>query len=513
MTGPSRRTFLTAAAGGALVSPLPAAAQAEATAADFIRPQSFGAVADGSADCTQAIQRAVDACLESGHPLFFPPGIYRVTRSIRVRIGLYFAHARAFGAGPRIIGTGLGLTIFDSEIEDGAVFDVDSAADHRAEFRAALGCRFEGFTIRRTIQTRNGSGIRLRSAFQVRLSDLQIIGMSGEGVVVECLNGDNDGSNMVALEHVRIENCRGWGITAAAAPGHNEISFVELDQVCIQHCGTATRDAIPQSGGMKWKGQGCSIRQSAFNANVNCGLYIPGEAGLAQSIDIVATAFENNIGRQIFCTGISGFKARNIQFYNNDDFRASVACEFDGNGNTVRFVDIDGVVVRATVANHPYTAFRIGGRHAEPDRCRVRNVIWENFDYAGQRRFDGWLFDAVRQCGRLQIVSPSQAVFGPFGEGNTSPLRLRGGGGGAPSDTGEWIEASMGSGLVLGNDGLAPNQTYHVYLYDDRGVKRLEAVATSPALDRETGYLVRAGDATRLFVGRLRTGTGGSFVE
>jgi hypothetical protein len=513
----SRRSFLTAAAGGALAtSALPAVAAAQPADAEptgSVTPMAFGAVADGAFDCTGAVQRAVDAGLERAAPIFFPSGIYRITRPIVLRIARSLPHIAAFGAGPRLLGSGLGHTIFDNQIDEGALFDLDGAAADGPAFHAALGCRFEGFTIRRTIPTRGGSGIRLRSAFQVGLSDLQIIAMSGDGVIVECREGDHDGSNMIALEQVRIENCRGWGLVAAAAPNHNEISFIDLDQVSIQGCGTASGDSPPRSGGMKWKGQVCSIRQSGFSANYNCGLFIPGEAGLAQSIDLDATAFENNLGRHILCGGISGFKARNLQFYNNDDHRASVACEFDGRTNSVRSVDIDGVVVRATGGNRPYTAFRIGGQNAELDNCRVRNVVWENCDYPGQRRFDGWLFDSVRQCCRLQIISASQAVFGPHGEGNTSPLRLRGGAGGAPSRSGEWVAAAMGAGLVVDSSGLAPDRPYNVYLYDDGGVKRLEAVGTPSMLDPASGYFVREDDATRLFVGRLRTGPGGGFVE
>ena len=513
MTGPSRRTVLTAAAGGALVSPLRAAAQSEAAAADFLRPQMFGAVADGTADCTEAIQRAVDAGLESGRPLFFPAGAYRVRRPIRIRVDRFFPHAGAFGRGIRIVGAGLGATVFDSEVADGALFDVDSAADHNALFRAVLGCRFEGFTIRGTRGVPRSTGIKLRTAFQVRLHDLHIAGMTGDGVAIECLMGDNDGSNMVNLKHVRIENCAGWGVAAAAAPGHHEISFVLLEQVMIQYCGTRSQAAVPASGGMIWKGQGGMLVQTGFTLNANCALFIPGEAGLAQSIDLQGTVFENNFGRHLLCTGIDVFKGRNLQFYSYDGATVDTACEFDGSRHPVRVVDIDGVAVRATRGNRPYTAFRIGGAFAELDSCRVRNVAWENFDYPGQHRFDGWLFDSIRQCCRLRVISPSEAVFGPHGEGNTSPLRLRGGVGGAPSGTGEWVEATMGNGLVLSSSGLAPGQTYNIYLYDDVGVKRLEAVGTAQMLDPGSGYLVREDDRTRLFVGQLRTGPGGGFVD
>jgi hypothetical protein len=48
--------------------------------------RDFGAVGDGQADDTGALQAALDAALASGHPgmLVIPPGRYRVTRTLRV---------------------------------------------------------------------------------------------------------------------------------------------------------------------------------------------------------------------------------------------------------------------------------------------------------------------------------------------------------------------------------------------------------------------------------------------
>ena len=60
---------------------------------------------------------------------------------------------------------------------------------------------------------------------------------------------------------------------------------------------------------------------------------------------------------------------------------------------------------------------------------------------------------------------------------------------------------------------LAANRTYNVYLWDDRNVKRLEASPEAPVVDPVSGNGVKEGDATRLFVGRVRTDASGGFVE
>ena len=344
------------------------------------------------------MQRAVDASLESGAPIYCPPGTYRIGRTIRAMVGRYFRHPGAFGAGIRIVGAGLGSTVFEFS-GDGALFDVDTQVDHKTTFRAQLGCQFEGFTIRPSGSQRGNGGVKLRAAFQVRIRDVHIVGLSGDAIAIECLNGDYDGANMVSLEHVRIEDCAGWGINAAAARGHNEISFLHLQQVFIQGCGTAN-GGTPTSGGMKWKGQICTLEQCAFTLNRNVGLFVPGEAGLAQTLDLRCTTFENNYQRHMLVTGINGLSGSRLQFYSADPYTVEVAIELDGSNAPLRYVDLDGVVVRATRGNC-LTAFKLGGPHAERDHCRIRNVVWENFDYPGQSRFDGFVFDYVEQCCEL----------------------------------------------------------------------------------------------------------------
>jgi hypothetical protein len=515
-SSPSRRRFLAGAAGGlAAASASSAAAQVAADkpgSNELIRPQDFGAIADGAFDCTDAMQRAVDASLASGVPIYCPPGVYRIGRGIRAIANRYFAHAGAFGAGIRIVGAGVGSTIFEFS-GDGALFEVDTAVDHQTTFRAQLGCVLEGFSIRPARSQRGNGGVKLRAACQVRIRDMHIVGLAGDAVTIECLAGDNDGSNMVSIEQVRIEDCAGWGISIAAAPGHNEISFVHLQQVFVQGCGTAN-GGTPASGGMKWKGQVCTLDQCAFTLNRNVALFVPGEAGLAQTLELRSTAFENNYQRHMLVSGITGLTGSRLQFYSNDPHPVDVALELDGGSNTVRYVDLDGVVVRATRGNR-LTAFKLGGPHAERDSCRIRNVVWENFDYPGQSRFDGFVFDHVEQCCELRVASAQELNFGPNLErprGNTTPLRLRGGAGGAPSTTGEWIAATVVSPLVLRTDGLSPGRRWFVYLYDDLGVRKLAADPEGPVLERLSGYAVHPRDSAKLCVGSVHTDEAGQLV-
>ena len=484
---------------------------------DFMTASQISAVQTNNysvvtgAEITAACQAALTAA--SGRTLLFPAGTYVITSTLTYQPAAYVS---AFGPGVRVIGDGVGSTIFDNRV-NGPMISMTTGSTG-VTFQGALGAVLEGFKITRTTSTTNGVGLYMTAAYNATVRNVHIIGMSLHGIQIPCILGDNDGSNMVRLDHVRIENCAGWGIKSEGDPGFNETSFMYLQHVFIQACGTTSAAYQPPSGGMSWKGQVLTLQQCAFTLNENCALWVPGQAGLGQTIDLQDTAFENNKARSFFCRGVTQFKARNIQFYNNNSYISTVACEFEAGSYTVRQVDIDGVVVRATNLNNPYTAFKISGANADLNSCRVKNVNWDNFDYAGQTRFDGWQFDAIPTDQYiLQVPSGSEIYLKPnqtIGKGNKVPLRLRGGGGGTPSTSGEWIANRLtNTGLFLNPAAFAATTRYYVYLYDNNGTPTLEADSVNaPTTDTTHGYAVKSTDATRYYVGSVIGGAGAGTV-
>lgn len=482
---------------------------------DITQPP-YNADSTGAAD----VSGAIAACWAAfpGVPMRAPRGTYKITASVALSVA---AFSGAFGPGPKIYGDGIGVTIFDNQVVNGAMFDIDSnTGDNHVTFKGVMGVELKGFTIKTSTSPANSTAIKLRTSYMVRMEQVRIIGMTADGLRIPTTVGDNDGSNMVSLKHVWIENCAGWGMNVGD-PGHNETSWINLENVFFQSCGTAQATVNlanpPLSGGMKWAGQMLIMESCAFaNGVQNVGLYVPGQSGLAQTVDLRNVAFENCYKRSVYCTGISNFKARNCQFYSNDTFVAQNAVEFDGTNNTVRQVDIDGSVVRATAGNNAYTAFKIAGANADFKTCRVKNTVWDNFDYAGQTRFNGWQFEKVSQDCDLVTLSTTSVLFRPnqtLGRGNKSPLRLRGGGGGTPSTTGEWVAAEIPNvGVAITNAGLAASTRYYCYLYDNNGVLALELSTTGQTIDTATGYPVKSGDTTRLYVGSVLTDAGILFV-
>lgn len=347
---------------------------------ETVSVKDFGAVGDGVTDDTAAIQAAVN----TRRQVHVPQGTYKITSTIT----LDTLATATFNQGVRLIGEGMESTIFENNVSNGPLFDLKAGGTAGTNF--LMGCELSGFKIT-TGGIRTGQiGIRIATAYMVNINKIHIEGLRGTGIFIPVILGDHDGSNMISMEQCRIERCNAWGINAEGASGRNELSFVDLKQVFVQSCGTDSSAGIPPSGGISWKGQILRMVNSACILNQNCGLWITGGSGIGQNVDIQSTTFEHNQKRAIYSQGVFAFKARNIQIYQNDASNATVGLEFYGGVNVIRNVVIDGVTVRATSANTPYTAFKISGANAELGSCSVDKVSWDNFVTAGQVRFDGW---------------------------------------------------------------------------------------------------------------------------
>ena len=361
------------------------AAPSSVSLLDYIPLEHQAAIAAGQSEWDAGPALATALAVARG-TVEVPAGRYVIKTPVRFTPALT---AGRFVPGPAIVGAGIGRSIFVNAANGAAMIDIDAGTTLEAGFRAIAGTRLEAFTITGDGRAGADAAIRLRSCYQARLSQLHIVDQRGDGIRIPCTLGDDDGSNMITIDQVRIENCAGWGIDTSASSGRNENSFVDLRHVFVQNCGTPSPSKLPPSGGMRHKGQLLGIRQSAFTINANVGLFIPGEAGLCVGVTIEDTAFENNHGRHLLCTGIDGFRATQMQMFSNDANRVTTGCEFLGESYLVRNVRLEGVIVRATPANSPNTAFAFSGQNLGADSCSIDNVSWEQYDAPGQRRYEG----------------------------------------------------------------------------------------------------------------------------
>lgn len=476
---------------------------------EVISVKDFGAVGDGLTDDTLAIQAAINAA--AGRTVHIPAGTYKITNTLSYNVPKTFG---AFSPGIKLMGDGMIKTFLNHQAPNKPLIDIDSGS-HGGSYEASMGSLIAELAIVNTTATAGTVGIRVLNGYQIKIDHVYIKDMRSHGI--ELANGlyIDDGWNMISITQTWIDACLGWGIKADGTSGRNEGSYTYLREVLFQSNGTNSANPVPPSGGMIWKGQILTMESCAFaNGTYNVGLFIKGEAGLGQTVDLRNTTWENCFQKSLYCTGVSIFNAINCQIYNNNDYTALRGFEFDATNFIVRNVLIENTTVRATSGNANIVAFKMSGANADLPSCRVRNTSWENFDYATQTRFDGWQFDNVQDCGELFVENSTTVLYRPKayrGTGRSAPLRLAGprnqGGVGVASTSGEWIQYQLPStGLVVPLASVLANTRYYVYLYDNGNVPSLEVSTTVPVTDAASGYSVKTGDASRYYVGSIRGG-------
>lgn len=497
---------------------------------EFVSIKDYGAVGDDSTDDSAAIQAAVDAAIAAGKGLYVPAGVYRCGSMITISSSAWISAVASLGefaAGLWIRGDGSGSTIIKSDV-DGAsehyLFTIEPDNAPFTTFKALLGVVIEGLTIANGDAVGKG-GFDIHACASVHLRQVNVHGFGTTGINIRCDEGDTDSSSYIKLEQVQVHNCLGWGIDCKPASGHNEVNFLGLEQVWVQACGTAAAiSSTPGSGGMRWKGQVLVIENSAFTICENVALYLPAESGGPVNATLINTTFENNKKRSLLVNSCFNFVGRNLQMYNGGSANvAQIGMEFNGAAGLIQAVDIDGVFVRATSDNNPYTAFKVTKAFStEANRVRIRNVVWHNFGYSGQVRFDGdgIEYDGIQFEAGLSF-SGSDVTLAPTLRGNRVPYRLAydAGAGGGTVETGEWITYRVrDAGISVSASGLS-NGLYNVYLYDNANVPTLE-LSTDATTTDQSGYRVRSGHASHVYMGRaavvggaLATGAAANFCN
>lgn len=273
--------------------------------------------------------------------------------------------------------------------------------------------------------------------------------------------------------------------------------------------------ARPNSGGVKWKGQISKHDNLAMTLNKNVSLYVEQGPATAQGLDLSGVVIENPQYCGAIIAGCANVRSAMGQSYCNSAL-SGAQCYFgwvlDGTSTVVQNVNISQHVVRATANDPDYAQWVMVGGSVAPQTIRVRDTIWDNFGYTRQKRFTSqWRFDATYSDGIVCVaVGASEAYvqsssFTPGGA--FVPIRLRYAIGGNSSD-GEWASRYINQVAITkpGSDGV-----YNVYLYDNANVVAAEAVSDAPVRDAVSGYYVKTGDATRIWVGRLAV-SGGSWI-
>lgn len=347
----------------------------------MINAKNYGAIGDGIADDTVALQLAIDTAYSMKTSLYIPSGNYLVSSSLNMP----FNSGSVYNQGNYIYGDGMLNTIITASAANISVFNYTQSVAY--EFQ--LG----GWIKELSIHGSNLSGttaIKAQALFQYSFESVEINGLQfGVQLVNIGSPGDSDACNHIVFDNCLIQNCSYWGIFNNLATGNNETSFISMRDTTIQSCGTLS-GAI--GGGMYWRGQMLQFDSCAFVTNNNRGLYIEGGSGLGSNILLNNVTFENNKSKHVECWGCTNIEFNNLQMYSNDSFTASYGIYLNGASSLISQVRVNSAKVRATSGNNPYMAFYAAGANASTANIVLdsKQIRWDSFGFPGQVTSSGW---------------------------------------------------------------------------------------------------------------------------
>ena len=172
------------------------------SASELLDARHFGAVADGKADDTAALQRAIDAAAEKSGGVFLPPGVY-LSRELHVRPGVALIGVPGWNYS---FGGGSVLRLADASspgllnVTDARGATVDGLSLDGRELgqsihgiftaRTAYGPHEDGFRIERSQVARfSGDGIHLDHAWCFSIRHCEMMANRGDGLSLRGWDG------------------------------------------------------------------------------------------------------------------------------------------------------------------------------------------------------------------------------------------------------------------------------------------------------------------------------------
>ena len=247
---------------------------------DTVSVKDFGAVGDGVANDTAAIQAAVTA--NPGKLILIPSGTYKITNTILVTI------SGSDAACVRIVGSGSTQTIINNQFA-GPAFKFDSGAGAIFAYDVAL----ENLQITSVGSVAGSIGVQLDGCRFARISNVRITSMASHGIYGFSTIGDLTDTAQIEVKQTEISSCGGYGIYAGSDTAGIQYNW-NLDQVRV---GTCTL------GGVLYESMiNATVRNSSIFYNNGFGIKVTSPIGGYSSniIRIENCEFDTNNGTQIY---------------------------------------------------------------------------------------------------------------------------------------------------------------------------------------------------------------------
>jgi hypothetical protein len=235
------------------VSYLPAGTGAVATTVqaklrESVSVKDFGAVGDGVADDTAAIQAALNAGSSTGAPVYLPPGTYLISSTLTIQAGVRF-----FGANGRLTGSAKKTNIVTNSALN-PMLDVSNG-----KYAYVGGFNLTGNDV--AVQ-----GIQGKNVFNIEIENIRV-----DGVTVNGFELVNDGLGLGCYGNIfrncAANNCVEAGFKINASAG--EINLTVFDTCVATDCAYGFLEAGTQAGRdssyLNCDAEKCSVRGMEVN--------------------------------------------------------------------------------------------------------------------------------------------------------------------------------------------------------------------------------------------------------
>lgn len=279
---------------------------------EIISVKDFGAVGDGVADDTAAVQAALTAA--NGRTLYAPAGIYRITSTITS-----YNQSLVKRPGVRIIGDGPDVTVFDNRVASGYCFDFNHSVGSTTYGNQVWsdGSTISELSIIGNASVANSSGIKIRGLWslvfdRVVIKNHTLYGFHAD--VDTAYNPDMTASVNLAFVSTAIS----YNKIGIYAPQNQAIPNCSCKNVYVMW--NTDAGIIVSSGLFIMSNCGVGFNGYAYSGDFTPSLSYGGfinplvSDGCPSGIIIKGCEFDGNKPQQIYSAISSGMQVKNCRF-------------------------------------------------------------------------------------------------------------------------------------------------------------------------------------------------------
>ncbi len=309
--------------------------------------KDFGAVGNGVADDTAAIQAAIT--VSAGRPLHVPAGSYRITSTLTYNTNV------SRTAGLKIFGDGMAETIFVNEVVSGPCIKAD--ANGSSSF-FQLGGFLRDFSIASTGLFAASIGVTIKACWFMEINRIRITGHTSHGFYIPTSLGDGDACAHLQIHDNEFTGNGGYGLVVDVTGSGFGVSTSIIENNLVQ---------ANAAGGIKLTGLLVRILNNSIAQNRGeGGLYVfQGPTG-SRFIDVEGNEFDSNSPQHYRLENCLGGNVGGNKLTFQDDgsgygYRPTLGLVL-GSTAAIRSIRVSGSVVNSNPTNpsSATTLFQVG---------------------------------------------------------------------------------------------------------------------------------------------------------